>query len=255
MYPRTWFDTYWRGTLRPEVFVAMSFADEFAGTWENSVRPAIEDDLAGGKKYRAHRVDITTLSGSIVTEVFDGVAHATLVFADISTMGVGAWAGQRNGNVMYEVGLATAIRPETDLVLVKSDDASINFDLLQIRVHTYPRENPHQARQTFAKLLTAALAARERAKSLLARHAWSLLDRDYLSLMWKRRDFQPFGLPKAAEEGDRYAIRRLLELGVIRCECPAPCEYRYVWPGFGRAVFANPNEPVLSDTATTQIPP
>src|SRR5881296_3875365 len=98
MYPRAWFDTYWRGTLKTEVFVAMSFQDEFKPVWEKAIVPAIEEDLEGGKKYRAQRVDITTLSVSIVTEIFDGIAHDTVVFADISTMTTGDWKGQRNAN-------------------------------------------------------------------------------------------------------------------------------------------------------------
>src|SRR5438094_97686 len=98
MYPRAWFDTYWRGPLKTEVFIAMSFADEFKPIWEDAMVPAIQEDLEGGNKYLAHRVDITTLSGSIVAEIFDGVAHAMLVFADISVTSTGAWAGQRNGN-------------------------------------------------------------------------------------------------------------------------------------------------------------
>src|SRR2546427_12585464 len=100
MYPRAWFDTYWRGSLKMEVFIAMSFAEEFNPIWKHAIVPAIQEDLEGGKRYLAHRVDITTLSGSIVTEIFDGVAHAKLVFADISVMPTGPCAGQRNGNVM-----------------------------------------------------------------------------------------------------------------------------------------------------------
>jgi hypothetical protein len=245
MYPRTWFDTYWRGTLKPEVFVAMPFADEFKPVWERAIQPAIHSDLEPNGKYVAHRVDISTLSGSIITEIFDGIAHATLVFADISVTTTGRWKGQRNGNVMYEVGLATAIRPETDIVIVKSDTEEANFDLLQIRVHKYPKDDPAESRRLFAKLMRNSLTSREKAKNLLAQHAWSLLDRDCLSLMWDRRDFVPFHLPKTASAEQRYAVRRLLELGIIKCVHPKPLHYLYVWTNFGKAVFHNPND---SDT-------
>ena len=243
MYPRAWFDTYWRGTLKPEVFVAMSFADEFNSVWENAIKPAIENDLEGGGKYTAHRVDVTTLSGSIVTEIFDGIAHATLVFADLSTMTTGDWKGQRNGNVMYEVGLATAVRPETDMIIVKSDDEDISFDLLQIRIHKYPKEKPSEARQIFGKLLTGALAARKNAKSLLAKYTWSLLDRDCLNLMLRQGDYKPFGQTDCVSIPELLTIRRLLELGIIRCEYTGGCSYNYVWTDFGIAVTQNPNSP------------
>src|SRR6266496_1651619 len=121
MYPRHFFDTYWRGTLKKEVFVVMSFAAEFNPIWQKAIRPAIEEDLVNRGAYKANRVDVTTLSGTIITDILDGIAHATLIFADISVMSCGKWKGQRNGNVMYEVGLAHALRPDTDIVLVRSD--------------------------------------------------------------------------------------------------------------------------------------
>src|SRR5882757_5517845 len=239
MYPRTWFDTYWRGTLKPEVFVAMSFAEEFKNVWENAIKPAIETDLEGGGKYKAHRVDVTTLSGSIVTEIFDGIAHATLFFADISMMTTGAWKDQRNGNVMYEIGLATAIRPETDMVIFKSDNKDINFDLLQIRVHQYSKDNLDDTRQKFFKFLTGALEARKNAKNQIAKHTWSLLDADCLSLMLQK-DHKPFGQKADAGIAERLTIRRLLELGIIQCEYKGGCSYNYVFTDFGNAVIANP---------------
>lgn len=242
MYPRTWFDTYWRGTLEPKVFVAMSFAEEFQPIWEKAVAPAIEKDLEGGKKYKAHRVDITTLSGSIVTEIFDGIAHATLVFADISIMTTGAWKGQRNGNVMYELGLATAVRPETDMIIVKSDDKEVSFDLLQIRVHKYPKHKIDEARQHFGNLLASALEARKNAKSMLAKHTWSLLDRDCLNMLCRYGNQKPF---TNQEEKDVLTIRRLIELGIFRCEYTGGFTYKYVWTDFGKTVPGNPNCPTV----------
>jgi hypothetical protein len=240
MYPRTWFETYWRGTLKPEVFVAMPFATEFDSIWENAIKPAIENDLEGGGKYKAHRVDVTTISGSIVTEILDGIAHATLIFADISIMTTGDWKTQRNGNVMYELGLATAIRPETDMVIVKSDDKDINFDLIQIRTHQYPKENAGEARQNFDKFLTGALVARKNAKSQIEKHVWSLLDRDCLNLMLRQGNHKPFG-EKDASITELLTIRRLLELGIIRCEKTGDYSYIYMWTDFGIAVTKNPN--------------
>lgn len=66
MYPRDFFDTYWRTDLRDEVFVAMPFHEEFTSVWADAVCPAIEVDSGAG--LRAHRVDASILSGSIVIE-------------------------------------------------------------------------------------------------------------------------------------------------------------------------------------------
>ena len=113
MYPRRFFDTFWRGDTRKEVFVAMPFNDEFNSIYEEAIDPATTSIGMQSK-----RVNASVLSGAIVTDILDGIAHATLILADISIMKTGRWKGQRGGNVMYELGLAHAVRPETDVVVV-----------------------------------------------------------------------------------------------------------------------------------------
>lgn len=132
MFPREFFDTYWRSELRDEVFVAMSFHDEFTPVWETAIGPAIQQGSDG--LLRARRVDTTILSGSVITNILDGIAHSRLVLADVSVASEGIWKGQRNGNVMYEVGLAHAVRQPSEILLVRADDQPINFDLAQINI-------------------------------------------------------------------------------------------------------------------------
>ena len=142
MYPREFFDTYWRTSLKRAIFVAMPFANEFTPVWEEAIKPAIEVDLVdAGNRFIAHRADVSKISDSIHTEILDGIAHSTLVFGDISVMQTGDWMGQRNGNVMYEVGVAQTIRPATDIILVRSDTGRIMFDVSHIRIHEYDRND------------------------------------------------------------------------------------------------------------------
>ncbi len=91
MYPRDFLDSYWRPTLKDIVFVAMPFHDEFSGVWEQAIRPAAEQDLT--PPLAAVRVDISSLSGSVVTDILDGIAHARIVLADISIAQGGKWRG------------------------------------------------------------------------------------------------------------------------------------------------------------------
>jgi hypothetical protein len=157
-------------------------------------------------------------------------------------MTTGNWKDQRNGNVMYGLGLATAIRPETDMIIVKSDDKDINFDLIQIRTHQYPKDDAGKAKQKFSELLAGALAARTYKKSQMTKHTWSLLDRDCLNLMLRQGDHKPSG-EKDASITELLTIRRLLGLGIIRCEKTGDYSYIYVWTDFGIAVTKNPNSP------------
>ena len=159
--------------------------------------PAIETDLADSAgPYRAHRVDISKISDSIHREILDGIAHATLVFADISVLQTGDWKGQRNGNVMFELGIAQTVRPATDLIVVRSDRKKITFDINHIRVHRYSRTNPAAARRLFAACLLESLKQREAEKSLRAEILRDRLDVESMNLMVKfcpdGKDFRPF---------------------------------------------------------------
>jgi len=164
VYPREFFETYWRPDLRDEVFVAMPFHDEFSPIWDRALKPAIEEDIS--PTLRANRVDASTLSGSIIIDILDGVANSRVVFADISICGGEIWKGQRNGNVLYEVGLAHALRQVSEVVLVRSDEKPINFDLAGINIHRYDKEDLTSARILFKTLIRSSLEQTDRTKSL-----------------------------------------------------------------------------------------
>lgn len=248
MYPREFFDTYWRTTLKPAVFVAMPFADEFTPVWEVAIKPAIEIDLNdSGQRFTAHRADISKISDSIHTEILDGIAHSTLIFGDISIMATGDdWNGQRNGNVMYEIGIAQTIRPATDIILVRSDTGKIMFDVSHIRITEYDRGNLVAARKQFAECLTEAVKERKNKKSLLTQRLRDRLDAESMKLMVKvfrrKHNFETFRMPSPHyTDGERQTAIRLLDLGIFRCVTPEDLRYQYVWTDFGRDCYAHPN--------------
>jgi hypothetical protein len=246
MYPREFFDTYWRGDLRREVFVAISFADEFEKIREEAIKPAIEEDLDPTNPYRSNCLNASTISGSIHAEILDGLAHSTLVFADVSTMNTHPWKGQRNGNVMFELGIAQTVRPASDLVAVRSDDDTLAFDISHIRVHAYDRHDIPAARAKFAELLRDCLLQREKEKSLRSQILRERLDVDSMNLMVKvcvdGSVFAPFKMSEPRfTETDRRIAMRLLDLGVIRCVVTGQRDYQYVWTAFGKYCYLNPN--------------
>lgn len=221
----------------------MPISDESNRVYEEAVHPAITDASIG---MQSRRVDASVLSGAIVTDILDGVAHATLVFADISIMKTGVWKEQRNGNVMYEVGLAHAIRPETDVIVVRSDNAEINFDLAGINIRSYPDSDLTRAKELFLAYFSDALRERGRVMSLIMRKARERLDRDSLNLMWEHGEkagFRPFAIDIQAPVEQRLAVQRLLDLDILRCEIPKHLHFHYVWTDFGKAAFYHPNFP------------
>ena len=79
--------------FRPEVFVAMSFAEPYTARFDSIIRPAIESITFSGNRLTAKRVDLSKTGDSILTEILDGIAHCEMVLVDVSTVGYDAKSG------------------------------------------------------------------------------------------------------------------------------------------------------------------
>lgn len=244
MHPRDFLDSYWRAGTRDSAFIAMPFHSEFSPIWIDALRPAIEQDLQPVLK--AERVDASILSGSIIMDILDGIAHSKVVVADISVAQEGRWKGQRNGNVMYEVGLAHASRQSTEVLLLRSDSEDINFDLAGIRVHSYERGDIAASRERFARLIAETLAQIDHTKGLQVQKVVDALDADALEYIKSWGKSPGFHVPEPGSMGGALlsitkaaALSRLQSLGVVRCD-PAHTSGRpaFFWTEFGKAVVA-----------------
>ncbi len=265
MYPREFFETYWRTEIIDEVFVAMPFHDEFAPVWEEAIRPAVEDGSGG--KLRARRVDASILSGSIITDILDGIAHSRIVLADISVSRGGKWQGQRNGNVMYEVGLAHAVRTPSEILLIRSDDEQINFDIAQINIHRYQRDDLPSTKDQISRLVADLLRQIQQEKSLKIQRAIDLLDSDSIYYL---ETFAVHGMfpgpdPKTMGEellaiSNRAALARLQQMGIIRAvPLKEPKLTAYALTCFGSALMRalglrviSPQQPIVEGDTRIQ---
>jgi hypothetical protein len=82
MHPHAFLKTFWRLELRPQVFVAMSFADAYAERFDKIIAPAIAAVPFGTVRLSPYRVDSSKSGDSILTDIVDGSAHSQLVLAD-----------------------------------------------------------------------------------------------------------------------------------------------------------------------------
>jgi hypothetical protein len=214
------------------------------------IYPAAEQDLT--PPLQAERVDVTVLSGNVVSRILEGVAHCRIVLADISVTTGGRWAGQPNGNVMYELGLSHAVRHEPEVVVIRSDDEELNFDVAGIQVHRYRRDDLPASRALVARLLADARAEIDLTKSLLVERAVDTLDSDALKYF---SDYagQPFYPRRIVTTGDdvltiaaRAALARLQALGILRAARSTNAERPiiFVWTDFGRAVARRMGIPI-----------
>ncbi len=134
MHPSIFINELWNGVEDNSVFVAMSFHESYKSRYEDVIKPAIERIKINDENMRASRVDERKSGDSILTEIVRGITSSRIVIADISSMGKAAdgYNMQRNGNVMYELGIAHAVKSPEKVIIIKDDREQVLFDLSSI---------------------------------------------------------------------------------------------------------------------------
>jgi len=221
MYPANFFVLFPPFPRDEKVFVAMSFDPCFDRRWHEVIDPGIRNVSVNDKRLEAVRVDTRKVSDSILTEILTGVANSRLVLADITTIGHLDERPVRNGNVMYEVGLAQAVRLPEEVILFRSDDDALLFDTSNIRINRYaPDDTPDQARSQVSDAIIAAIQELDLRRHMAVQKAVESLDFPSWWLLMKSKD--GIAHPEMRTVGQLVgnlertnAIKRLLELGAI----------------------------------------
>lgn len=247
MHPHTFYSSLFDRNKRDEAFVIMSFAPEFDARWQHVIQPAIESDVG----LRANRVDYNQSGESIVHDILDGIANARLVVADITSTPMtdsdGTIWPQRNGNVMWEVGVAHSMRLPDEVIMIRSDNEQSIFDLTQFRAFPYYPSDVANARRIVSHLAQDRLRAIEITKQRKVAEAIESLDADSLTLIVANRSHDYFSVNRAKTmrdvmsemaAGTKAAVRHLLSLGILRSHANVSATaYAYHWTDFGRAVL------------------
>ena len=243
MHPRVFLDSFWRNDIENEIFVAMSFDAKYDSRWQNIFIPAIEAEVICGLNLKAVRVDISKSGDSIISEINNGIAHSQLVLADISktneTKSEEGGKIHRNENVMFEVGLAMAVRQPVEVILVRDDDEKLLFDLSHIPVAKFDPEDEAQSISLMRKIISDRLKERNLVKDLRFKRTVESLGQFELNLVRSSAHLNVLGW-----EGPSYpaaiatALPRVVESGILRLAYFAN-EKRpdlYEWTIFGREI-------------------
>lgn len=67
MYPQLFLKTFWRLELEPQVFVAMSLADEYRSRFEDVIKPAICSLTVDGIQLTPKRVDLSKTGDTMLS--------------------------------------------------------------------------------------------------------------------------------------------------------------------------------------------
>lgn len=243
MHPRAFIDSYWRNDLRNEIFVAMPFDDRYDNRWKTIFVPAIESVQISGQALKAIRVDIRKTGDSILTEINDGILHSQLVLADVSVVeralhGEGEIC-HRNGNVMFEVGIAIACRQPVEVLLVRDDRDKLLFDVSHIPVTTFDPTKEAESTQLIQKGIIDRLRERDLLRDIrLTKTIESLTPFEinvirtnaHLNVLGWSGDSLPAAVAMALPELLR---KQVLRLHSIRTETVPDA---YTWTTLGRVI-------------------
>lgn len=120
-------------------FVMMPFKDPFGGYYDTVFKPAITK-----AKLAPVRADDLFRPGVIVSDLWQMIQEAKILLAELTT---------KNANVFYELGLAHAIGKPVILVCENLDD--VPFDLQQLRILIYDKNNPEWGKELSEKITRA----------------------------------------------------------------------------------------------------
>lgn len=192
MHPQTFLKTFWRMELRPQVFVAMCFAPQYEDRFNNVIAPAIRSLIVEGKHLEPYRVDISKSGDSILTDISDGIAHSRLVLADVSSVGRDAVTGYpyRNGNVLYEVGIALACRQPSEVLLIRDDHDKFLFDVSTIPHLTLDFTNRVEAVRLISENLLARIREQKFFNDDRVRIAIQSLSAEEIILLQQMREYE-----------------------------------------------------------------
>ena len=123
----------------------MSFDAAFMPRYENVIAPAINSIEYLDEPLEPHRVDLRTISNSVLTEIEGGLSEYRLIFVDITTIGKIEDKAIRSANVMYELGIAHAVRLPEEVLVFRSDNDFLPFDTTNIRVNWYAPDDDMEA--------------------------------------------------------------------------------------------------------------
>lgn len=226
MYPNTYLSLFPPFPRDNRVFVAMSFHPRFDARWDKVLVPAIKRVKVAGTALEPYRVDIRKASDSVLTEILEGISRCRFFLADITFIGKLDDLPIRNGNVLYEVGLAHAVRLPEEVALLRSDKEELLFDVMNIRVLEYdPDGDPRSAQDLVVDAIVQSLNELDLRKSLTVRRVAESLDAPSWNLILEAAPVGIVHHPPDKTVGDvlggtsrRHAIDRLLETGALRTE-------------------------------------
>ncbi len=255
MYAKFFFERFWEGEQKKELFVCMPFHDSFDSKFNKINNSAKEVNFD-----RAVRVKEDWSANVITDKIFDGIANSKMLLFDLSDDPVlpCKYLKQANVNVLYELGIANAIREPQDILLIrKTSSTKIPFDISGMTINEYEGD---LTVEWLVNKLKDALKNQEWHKSKRVKAAAKSIDGEAIELMYNYgrnpEDFNHFNT-RGAQAEVKMSVLRLIDLGIIWFASKCEGEYRehaFRWTSFGHEVMKHLNIQKLSMDEFKKLP-
>jgi len=249
MYPKFFFERFWTGDQRNELFVCMPFHDSFDNKFTSIIAPSAKK--AGFDK--AERVKEDWEANVITDKIFDGIANSKMLLFDLTDdpKSPCQYSKQVNINVLYELGVANAIREPEDIVLIREKTSvKIPFDISGLNINIYDKDELKI--NWLSKKLTKAIKGQKWYMSKRVDAAAKSIDEIAFNLMHDvgrlpegANHFNVQGRPPEI----KMSILRLVDLGILWFATVVKenkREHAYRWTPFGIEVIKHLGIKLLS---------
>lgn len=236
MYPKHFFERFWESEQKNQLFFGMPF--DKSGTDNFGI---IDKSAKALGFEKAFRVGIETEANSINDRIFDAIANSKMLIFDLSN---DTRTKEINNNVIYELGIANAIREPFDVVLIRKkteNKLKLPFDIQGLHINFFE----DKITEEFIKeKIASAMQNQQWHKSKRISSAIESLDENGLFLMnqigSRPRGYNHFNSP-SLDYDKKISLLRLVDLGIIKFACVIwsrnGFEYAYHWTPFGYAVM------------------
>lgn len=236
MYPKHFFERFWEAEQKNQLFVGIPI-DKSVNDSFNIIDKSVK--TLGFEK--AFRVGLETEANSINDRIFDAIANSKMLVFDLSD---DARTGEINHNVIYELGIANAIREPFDIVLIRKQNENkkrLPFDIQGLHINFFEEKI---SGKFIKNIISSAMQNQEWYKSKRISSAIESLDENGLLLM-NQIGHRPKGYNHFNSAGLDYnskmSLLRLVDLGIVKFACViwqgGGFEYAYHWTPFGYAVM------------------
>src|SRR5258708_676371 len=233
-----YFENFWDVEQKNVIFVLMPFHKKLKPKFQAIKKIAKNVGLED-----AERIDEDLKVDLIPDKILDRIANSKFLIFDLSDDPKHQPAKQINGNVLYELGIAIAIRESSDMLIIrdKNSESEIPFNTRQLPIHEHGKALNELEKMLKDSLENQAWHKSKRVRAIAERldmhpSMTGVIDRFYQNIPEGEDDH--FSLYPGTDLFAQISINRLLDLRILRLGTAHRAQkLSYNWTPFGRAVL------------------